>query len=102
MFEAEDFARLERVTRANFEALRGETFASVGVGELRLVAVERLDRQIAEVDRESFRLVFEGTSSTRCEQSLHDLRHVTLGRLPLFLVPLGEIDGRIRYEAVFQ
>lgn len=102
MFEPDDFARLERITLADFEPLRGEAFESVGVGELRLVVVERLDPQIAEAEREPFRLVFEGPSSTRCEQGLHDLRHLTLGRLPLFLVPLGETAGRLRLEAVIQ
>lgn len=50
-----------------------------------------------------FSLEFRGPNEPLLEQAIHSLEHDGLGRLELFLVPLGpdpETD-RMRYEAIF-
>lgn len=54
--------------------------------------------------RHGFSLLFEGASRDRwLQQAIHPLDHAALGRLELFMVPLGPkgSDGRFVYEAVF-
>ena len=49
---------------------------------------------------EPFSLVF--TTDARLPQRIYSLEHPVVGRLDLFLVPVGPgPDGRLRYEAVF-
>lgn len=53
--------------------------------------------------RHGFALLFEGEStSIYLNQGIHPLTHATMGRLDLFLVPLGPTArGNFRYEAAF-
>lgn len=53
--------------------------------------------------RQRFSLIFETEAGARyLTQAIHPLENATLGRLELFLVPLGPDErGRFRYEAVF-
>ena len=53
--------------------------------------------------RQRFSLTFETEPGPRyLTQAIHPLENSTLGRLELFLVPLGPAEhGRFRYEAVF-
>ena len=50
---------------------------------------------------EQFSLVFRGPMTPALPQGIHELEHATLGKLQLFLVPLGPDDSGMRYEAVF-
>lgn len=52
--------------------------------------------------RQPFTLTFLGPVSKQyLLQHIYALDHPTMGRLELFLVPLGPEAGRMRYEAVF-
>jgi hypothetical protein len=53
--------------------------------------------------RHGFSLFFEGDSHDRwLPQGRHPLDHATLGRLDLFIVPLGPgPNGKFRYQAAF-
>ena len=55
----------------------------------------------APVREEPFSLVFLGPIRPVLPQRIYPLSHETLGRLELFLVPIGPEEGRMRYEAVF-
>lgn len=48
-----------------------------------------------------FTLVFATTDTRLFDQQTFHLHHETLGDVEIFLVPIGEIDGRLSYEAVF-
>mgnify|MGYP007054685909 CR=1 FL=1 len=49
----------------------------------------------------SFALYFEGASEERFQQGMFSVEHASLGVFDIFLVPVGESDGRTTYEAVF-
>jgi hypothetical protein len=51
--------------------------------------------------RTPFSLQFLGPEGHRMEQRTWTLEHAVLGRLDIFLVPLGPVQGRMRYEAIF-
>ena len=51
--------------------------------------------------RTPFLLHFLGPEGQRMEQRTWTLEHPALGRLDIFLVPLGPVQGRMRYEAIF-
>ena len=79
----------------------------VHVGDGRTVSVELSEVASYPAMRgaprqEPFALVFAGPSETPFAQGLYALDHPELGRLEIFLVPIGPgPDGRHRYEAVF-
>ncbi len=51
--------------------------------------------------RPPFSLVFRGPGEPVLAQRLYALDNETLGRLEIFLVPIGPDDEGMRYEAVF-
>jgi hypothetical protein len=51
--------------------------------------------------RSQFSLVFRGGPTPPLPQGIHGLEHESLGRLDLFLVPIGPDAEGQRYEAVF-
>ena len=51
--------------------------------------------------REPFSLVFRGPVNPWLLQATHAVEHAQLGRLELFLVPIGPDEHGMRYEAIF-
>ena len=53
--------------------------------------------------RDPFALVFDGSrTDVQFDQQILPLEHADIGRLQLFLVPIGRnADGTIRYQALF-
>jgi hypothetical protein len=51
--------------------------------------------------RAPFSLVFRGPDSPPLSQRIYRLEHPELGVLDVFLVPIGQDAGGMRYEAVF-
>lgn len=50
---------------------------------------------------EQFSLIFSGSASPYLMQGLYELTHPRMGKIELFLVPLGQDEVGMRYEAVF-
>ena len=50
---------------------------------------------------EAFSLFFHGPLDRFMPQSIHRLRHLGLGELEIFLVPVAQGNGGFQYEAVF-
>jgi hypothetical protein len=92
-------ADLATLTAEDFEPLLHERFSLGAQFEVELVEVSVSDSP--GPSRRQFSLLFRGGPSPPLPQGIHALEHATLGRLELFLVPLGpDRDGQ-RYEAVF-
>jgi hypothetical protein len=51
--------------------------------------------------RAGFSLEFLGPGAPVLPQQTYGLKHSALGVLEIFLVPLGQKEGGVRYEAVF-
>ena len=51
--------------------------------------------------RAPFSLVFQGPNIPPLPQRIYRLEHPELGMLDVFLVPIGQGAGGMRYEAVF-
>ena len=91
-----------RFARASmFEPLVGAEFVSREPAvRFVLIDVEAYGIQPGAPRAEPFTLTFVGDPGL--VQRIYELDHVTLGRLDLFLVPIGPgPDRRSRYEAVF-
>ncbi len=56
---------------------------------------------VPDLRTEPFSLLFLGPLHPVLPQRTWDLAHPVLGVLAIFLVPIGPMDGRMRYEAVF-
>ena len=90
----------------------GDFFERVGEGfrvpfpdgsvALTLVEVTNLARaDHAGPRRAPFSLIFRGPASPTLPQRIWPLEHPSLGRLEIFLVPIGPDASGMRYEAVF-
>ena len=51
--------------------------------------------------RRSFSLIFRGPPAPVLPQRIYSLEHSALGRLDLFLVPIGPAEGGMQYQAIF-
>jgi Domain of unknown function (DUF6916) len=51
--------------------------------------------------RQQFALVFRGPAEPVLPQATYAVEHDELGRLEIFLVPIGPTGSGMRYEAVF-
>lgn len=92
---------LDRLTMAMFRARLDEQFAMTvpgGALDLRLMAVEDLGPSPA---RQAFSVLFAGPDRPVQPQGIYRLDNAAMGRLDLFLVPLGGQGGAFRYQAVF-
>ena len=94
------------VTHTLFEPRLGETFRlstedSESVA-LELVEVTPQGQAAAQGGtRRAFSLLFEGPPDPVLPQRVYSIENEHLGRLELFLVPIGPTADRMRYEAVF-
>lgn len=98
-------AMLESLTRESFLDHVGTTF-QVRAGErtldFKLVEVKALaTAQGEERRRQPFSLFFLGPRDVLVHQQTVSFEHAALGRLGIFLVPVGREAEGYRYEAVF-
>ncbi len=96
---------LESLTFGDFSGRIGEEFRVVGRDApvaLALVEATDLSRPGAPGPRRApFSLIFRGPSAPLLPQRIWPLEHAALGRLEIFLVPIGPDASGMRYEAVF-
>ena len=99
---------LDRLTIEDFSPRVGETFAvDAGDGrsiELVLVEAKTYDADVGappEDNRSPFNLKFRGPLEPVLAQQICPLDNETLGRLEIFIVPLGHDESGTDYEAVF-
>ena len=93
------------VTVETFAGREGETFSiqfADATLDLTLASVERSPEPWGRTDmREPFSLAFDGPLEHVLPQQIWPLDHDEIGRLDVFLVPLGPAGDAARYEAVF-
>ena len=94
------------IQQGTFDPLQGEAFVAesdVDRHTLRLLRVERLRNGAA--GREPFSVLFQGPAEPVIPQQTFTLVHDALGRLAVFMVPVGRDGdprrGPVLYEAVF-
>lgn len=99
---------IDALTSANFAPHLHETFR-IDLGnnliiDLELITVTDLNPATAAKPegRQPFSIEFLGPFSQQyLLQRIYRLEHAAFGVLKVFLVPLGLLDGRMRYEAIF-
>jgi len=93
------------VTVETFAGREGEVFTirfADGALELELAEVTGAPGGWGRMEaREPFSIVFHGPAEHVLPQRVWPLEHDELGRIELFLVPLGPEGDAMRYEAVF-
>ena len=92
-------ADLATLTEEDFEPLMHERFSLGSQFEVELADVSASDNP--GPSRRQFSLLFRGGPSPPLPQGIYAAEHEQLGRLELFLVPLGPDASGQRYEAVF-
>jgi hypothetical protein len=96
---------LETLNADSFTAHQGSTFRIAFEDhdpvDLEMVEVRGLKGDRREDQREPFCVLFRGPMEPLLAQQIYPLDHADLGRLELFLVPVGPDDQGQRYEAVF-
>ena len=97
---------LDTLTVADFKTRVGETFRAAAPGstvDLVLAEVTDLAGRFKEDGprRTPFSLIFRGPLQPFLPQQIYPLDNDALGRLEIFLVPLGPDPQGMRYEAIF-
>ena len=96
---------LESLTFGSFSDRVGEDFrVATGESAIGLVLVEATDlsrRDAPGPRRRPFSLIFRGPLRPLLAQRIWPLEHAALGRLEIFLVPIGPDAEGMRYEAIF-
>ncbi|MCM3876751.1 MAG: hypothetical protein NEA02_10065 [Thermoanaerobaculia bacterium] len=95
---------LESLKFEDFFERVGEGFrvGEAGVPGLTLIEATDLSRPESPGPRRSpFSLVFRGPMKPVLPQRTYALEHASLGRLEIFIVPIGPDASGMRYEAVF-
>jgi hypothetical protein len=96
---------LESLTLGDFFGRVGEGFrVATSEAEIGLVLAEVTDlsrRDAPGPHRAPFSLIFRGPFRPVLVQRIWPLEHAALGRLEIFLVPIGPDETGMRYEAVF-
>ena len=98
--------QIQDLTESSFAPLQGTTCKLYVADEAPAVEFEIAEVSRAGQPRDGFRtpftVLFLGPPGRHVPQGTYRLEHERLGRLDLFLVPIGpEPSGRHRYEAVF-
>jgi hypothetical protein len=93
---------LGEVTHGHFAELIGQVFR-VDLGEGEELELELAEAEKMKGDRRdnAFSVLFKGPRNRLLEQHVYELEHRSLGRLPIFLVPISEKQDGFVYEAVF-
>lgn len=98
---------LNEVTQAEFAACTGDSF------QLELAPGQAVPALLGEATllknshgqnpqrRAPFSILFRVPSETMLPQRIYALEHPQLGRLEIFLVPIGREDGHLLLEAIF-
>ena len=91
------------LTYETAQAWVGDRFEIELSGEPIALKLETADRLGSHSPREggAFSLVFEGPREPALEQATYPLSHSEEGRVDIFLVPIGQSDTAMSYEAVF-
>ncbi len=69
--------------------------------EVKSLNAHRPPKSSTKVRQQPFSLLFSGPSQPVFEQQVFHLEHDRVGPADIFLVPVGEADDGIEYEAVF-
>ena len=98
----------ELLQSADFRSQIDQTFSirldldGTNTIDLQLVSVKDLGAATGTGTRAPFSLHFLGPVSQQyLQQHTYQLVNETLGKLDIFIVPLGAEAGRMRYEAIF-
>ncbi len=93
----------ENTTREFFAQHISTNFslASADGESVELELVEATDKTPADIEGEQFSLVFRGPPQPALTQRIYTLEHPDMGKLELFLVPVGLDESGRLYEAFF-
>jgi hypothetical protein len=87
-------------TRFRVHVAQGRT-ATLRLLAVRALVVAAANRAGPATSGEGFAPIFSGRLSETFGQGTYAVTHPTLGRFPMFLVPVGPAGADQRYEAVF-
>jgi hypothetical protein len=95
----------ELLTCESFSGHVGEKFRIVAEEvdgwELELIEATPIKTQETRHKRPPFSLVFRGPMEPVLNQQIVPLEHDSMGKLDIFLVPIGPDEDGMQYEAVF-
>lgn len=94
--------KLEDAHHKHFQAVVGKKLSinAEGVDSIELTSVEAKPSHEG-TEREPFVLTFSGPADVVLPQSIYAIKHKKLGRLKVFMVPVGQDKDQVTYEAIF-
>ena len=92
----------ERITKEMFaESLKTKFRLQAETSDPIELELVELKEGTSSPRHEQFSLLFHGPQNSFLQQMIYQLDHEKLGRLELFLVPVGTDQQGFQYEAVF-
>ncbi len=93
---------LAEASAEDFNQLLNESF-SIGVDDVEELVLTEVESKARMRDggRQPFALIFRGPGDIVLPQRIYRLEHESTGPLDIFLVPVGQEDDHVLYEAVF-
>ena len=96
---------LNTLTTTNFKSLINSEFTTTateaGAQIFELLEVTNIGAAPENDQRQAFSLLFRGANTQTPQQGMFELEHSQLGKLAVFLVPIGPDQRGMCYEAVF-
>ena len=95
----------EMLTLSDFSPLVGETFQlnfeDSEHTELKLIEAEELPARGNPTERKPFSLMFRAARDCGLWQGIMKMKHESTGAIELFMVPIGEDDEGMYFQALF-
>ena len=91
------FENFYRCTGQTFSVELGATALDLTLAEARPLPVQ----PIPGVTRQPFVLLFRSGSAVLLPQNIYRMSNLTMGKMEIFIVPVGRDGAGILYEAVF-
>ena len=92
-------------TISQFEGRIGDTFRVIDADgpplELDLVSAETVDEARPAELPQAFDLLFHGPLEPVLPQRIYRLENDSMDPLEIFIVPIGPVEGAMRYQAAF-
>lgn len=101
-FDVEGSKMSDTLQHENFAAQLNTTFHVVPQSgpTVSLKLVEVSEKKVAQI-QERFSLLFQGPVQPMLPQQTYTFRHGVMGEFVMFIVPVGQNEQGVKYEAIF-
>lgn len=91
----------QQFERDKFAEVIGSSFVVTANNVSADLVLKKVNELHETSGRQGFSIEFLAPENCNVAQGLYDLEHATLGKMQLFLVPVGQVKGRLQLQSIF-